>query len=141
MQQDNKISDFCNIVCNQIRWKKTHKTVFGEIENHLIEQRDEYINSGYTEADATDKAINDFGDAAGAGIQTGVIRRQQQHTFDIFAGLGDGVQHHCFQFSISNGDGSAAFLSIHSHSRYSLFLDKTAETSVFDVPAVLKLLP
>ena len=75
MQQDNKISDFCNIVCNQIRWKKTHKTVFGEIENHLIEQRDEYINSGYTEADATDKAINDFGDATYIGTELDRIHR------------------------------------------------------------------
>ena len=49
--------------------------MFGEIENHLIEQRDEYINSGYTEADATDKAINDFGDATYIGTELDRIHR------------------------------------------------------------------
>ena len=34
-----------------------------------MEQRDEYIDSGYTEEQATEKAINDFGDAAYIGTE------------------------------------------------------------------------
>jgi len=87
LQQDNKISNFCTEVCNQIRWKKTHKVIFNEIQNHLMEQRDEYIDSGYTEEQATEKAINDFGDAAYIGTELDRIHRPKNQ-FICFTILG-----------------------------------------------------
>lgn len=88
LQQDNKITDFCSIVCEQIRWKKTHKNLSKEIQDHLIEQRDEYISSGYTEEDATDMAIFHFGDPIYIGTELDRIHRpKNQLTCFILLGI------------------------------------------------------
>lgn len=64
-----KIKEYTDTVCNQIRWKKAHSTISEEIENHIIDQRNAYIKDGVNEEDATDKAISQMGDPITIGTQ------------------------------------------------------------------------
>ena len=69
MQPHNKIESYVDLVCEQIRWKKAHFRVAQEIESHIIDQRDSFMEQGLDEDDATDKAILNTGDAAAIGVQ------------------------------------------------------------------------
>lgn len=63
MQSFEQIKEYCNKVCEQIRWKKAKPIIITEIENHLYDQRDAYMASGDDENSATQKAIEQMGDA------------------------------------------------------------------------------
>ncbi len=75
MARDEKIMAYCAQICSQIRWKKTHKSITRELQNHLQEQRDAYIAQGCPEEEAEDKAILFFGDAVAIGAQLDRIHR------------------------------------------------------------------
>lgn len=62
LEQSIKISEYVKIVCEQIRWKKAHSIISDEIENHIVDQRNEFISQGLDEELATDKAILEMGD-------------------------------------------------------------------------------
>jgi len=62
LHKDSKISDYLKEVCNQIRWKKAHDVISEELENHIIDQRDAFIQMGMDESTATEKAIKEMGD-------------------------------------------------------------------------------
>lgn len=64
----NKIKDYSESVCNQIRWKKAHSVIAEEIENHLCDQRDAYIVEGKEESVATNMAIKQMGDPVLIGM-------------------------------------------------------------------------
>lgn len=67
MQQSTKINEYLKIVCEQIRWKKAHGVISEEIENHIIDQKNAFINEGLDEEAAIDKAILDMGDPVVVG--------------------------------------------------------------------------
>lgn len=67
MQSFEQISEYCNKVCEQIRWKKAKPIIITEVENHLYDQRDAYMASGDDENSATHKAILQMGDAVFLG--------------------------------------------------------------------------
>ena len=46
LEQSNRIRDYSNKVCEQIRWKKARQYVSKEIENHIYDQRDAFIKIG-----------------------------------------------------------------------------------------------
>lgn len=75
MAQDDKITKYCELVCRQIRWKKTHAAISQELQDHLLEQRDAYVDLGYPEESAAERAILDFGDAATIGAQLDRVHR------------------------------------------------------------------
>lgn len=75
MQPIEKLKEYANTVCSQIRWKKAHDTVAEEIRNHLTDQRDAYIQEGIGEEEAIDRAITDMGDPVGVGTQLDRIHR------------------------------------------------------------------
>lgn len=62
MPSFDKIHEYTNTVCEQIRWKKAHASIREEIKNHVKDQRDAYIRSGEDEEAATDQAIMQMGD-------------------------------------------------------------------------------
>lgn len=62
MHKDIKIGEYLKEVCNQIRWKRAHDVLSEELENHIIDQRDAFIQLGMDEATAIDKAIEEMGD-------------------------------------------------------------------------------
>ena len=69
MQQSNKIKQYTDSVCNQIRWKQAHPMVSGEIENHILDQKNAFIDEGLDEETAADKAIEEMGDPVIVGSQ------------------------------------------------------------------------
>lgn len=54
-------------VCQQIRWKKAHPTVAQEIENHLIDQKNAYLQQGDPESIAEEKTLLQMGDPVAVG--------------------------------------------------------------------------
>jgi cell division protein FtsW (lipid II flippase) len=75
MEPSEKIHEYSESVCGQIRWKKAHSVISKEIENHLIDQRDAYIANGADEITATDNAIFQMGDPVVVGTQLDRIHR------------------------------------------------------------------
>ena len=69
MQLPNKIKNYSNSVCEQIRWKKAHEVIGEEIENHIIDQKDGFIKKGLDEETSIDKAILEMGDPIAVGAQ------------------------------------------------------------------------
>jgi len=69
LQLPNKIKNYSNSVCEQIRWKKAHEVIGEEIENHIIDQKDGFIKKGLDEETSIDKAILEMGDPITVGAQ------------------------------------------------------------------------
>lgn len=62
MQPIDKIAEYEQKVCDQVRWKKVHPMISRELEAHILDQRDAYMADGEDEESATDKAIAQMGD-------------------------------------------------------------------------------
>lgn len=69
MQQVDKIKEYKDLVCSQIRWKRAHYPVSKELENHILDQRDVFLGDGDDEETATLKAIKEMGDPILVGTQ------------------------------------------------------------------------
>ncbi|ADY57604.1 cell division membrane protein-like protein [Syntrophobotulus glycolicus DSM 8271] len=69
MPESEKINKFLETVRGQIRWKKAHLSVTEEIRNHIIDQRDAFIEGGQDETTATEMAIAEMGDPIIVGEQ------------------------------------------------------------------------
>ncbi len=69
MQQSEAINDYLKTVCDQIRWKKAHDMISEEMEHHILDQRNAYLETGLTESEATSKAILEMGDPVLVGSQ------------------------------------------------------------------------
>ena len=57
-----KIEEYLNKVTEQIRCKKAHESVEGELKNHILDQMEAYKLGGMDEEEALDKAIIEMGD-------------------------------------------------------------------------------
>jgi len=71
----SKITEYLEVVCRQIRWKKAQASVLEEIENHIIDQKNAFISDGLNEEEATDKAIAEMGDPIVVGEQLDRVHR------------------------------------------------------------------
>ena len=71
----SKITEYLEVVCRQIRWKKAQTSVLEEIENHIIDQKNALISDGFSEEEATDKAIAEMGDPIVVGEQLDRVHR------------------------------------------------------------------
>lgn len=69
MEPSNKISDYLESVCAQIRWKKAHGIITKELEDHIIDQRDAFISEGFDDEKALDQAIQEMGDPIMVGSE------------------------------------------------------------------------
>lgn len=69
MQQPNKITEYLEVVRQQIRWKKAQSPVLEEINNHITDQKNAFVSEGLNEEVATDKAIAEMGDPIVVGEQ------------------------------------------------------------------------
>lgn len=69
MQPLEEVKKYSQTVCEQIRWKKAHRAIAEEIENHICDQRDAYMLEGEEEEEATLNAIKQMGDAVGVGAE------------------------------------------------------------------------
>ena len=86
----DKIKEYSQIVCEQIRWKKARASVANEIENHISDQRDAYIEFGMDESLAVDKALEQMGDPVAVGERLDITHKPEPQykmlmiTFMIF---------------------------------------------------------
>ena len=71
----DRINEYVNTVCQQLRWKKAHIRVSEEMADHIIDGRDAYITQGMDEDAATEKAIYETGDPIDIGTQLDRVHR------------------------------------------------------------------
>lgn len=97
MSSSNKINEFLTRVCDQIRWEKAHGPVCKEIQDHIIDQKDAFMDEGLDEAAALDRAIEEMGDPVLIGNEFDRTHRPKpQWNMLIFTGfllvLGFGIR-------------------------------------------------
>lgn len=69
LESSNKIKEYLNEVCDQVRWKKSHEIISEEIECHIIDQKNAFISQGLDNKTAIDKAILEMGDPVDVGTE------------------------------------------------------------------------
>lgn len=69
LQPSDKIAEYLEAVRQQIRWKRAQPIVLEEINNHIIDQKNAWLQEGLDEATAADKAITEMGDPVMVGEQ------------------------------------------------------------------------
>lgn len=67
--QHSDIQEYINTVCGEIRWKRAHNAISEEIEGHIIDQKNAFIQSGLDDKTATEKAIIEMGDPVTIGTE------------------------------------------------------------------------
>ena len=75
MESVDKIKEFKEEVCKQIRWKRVHEPVARELEAHMTDQIENYLRQGDTEETAVYKTILEMGDPVAVGTQFDRIHR------------------------------------------------------------------
>ena len=75
MSSLKNITDYVELVCQQIRWKKARARVSVEMKCHIEDGRDFYIAQGLDEKAATHQAIADTGDATQLGTDFDRVHR------------------------------------------------------------------
>lgn len=80
----NRIDEYIDNVCKQIRNKKAHKLIKNELENHIIDQKNAFIKQGLDEQTALDNAIKEMGDPISVGNQFDKIHRTKPEWSIIF---------------------------------------------------------
>lgn len=68
-EYSNKIDEYINIVCQQIRFKKTHKYIGDELRAHIIDQKNDFISEGLDDETATLESVKQMGDPVIVGNQ------------------------------------------------------------------------
>ena len=70
-----QIKDFLEKVCNEIKYKPVREEISKELENHIEEAKEEYMNKGDNEEIAINKAIRKMGDAQNIGKSLNKIHK------------------------------------------------------------------
>lgn len=70
-----QIKDFLEEVCNQIKYKPIRKNISEELENHIQETKDAYIQDGLTPKEAEQKAVDIMGNAEELGKKLNKIHK------------------------------------------------------------------
>lgn len=88
MQPYEKIREYCESVCQQVRWKRARGGIYEEMENHIVDQRDAFIKEGLDEENATERALRETGNPVDIGAQLDQVHRPQpQYAMLFFTGL------------------------------------------------------
>lgn len=77
MESNNRIKDYINSVCNQIKWKNSHIYISKELENHIIDQKDSFISQGLGEEESIEKSITEMGDPIVVGTDLDKIHKSK----------------------------------------------------------------
>lgn len=67
--QQSDIHEYIKTVCEQVRWKKAHDVISSEIEGHIIDQKNAFIQGGLDDKTATEKSIVEMGDPVTIGTE------------------------------------------------------------------------
>ena len=69
------IKNFLKTVCQQIKYAPARKGIAEELENHIQEIKEDYINNGIKEKEAEEKAVAQMGTAEEIGKKLNQIHR------------------------------------------------------------------
>lgn len=70
-----QIKEFLNLICEEIKYKPIRNEIAQEIENHMEESKESFINDGITFEEAEKKAIEQMGNAEEIGKSLNKIHR------------------------------------------------------------------
>lgn len=65
----DRLHEFFAAVCGQIRYKGVHKTIITELEDHIEQQKKEFIEKGFDEETALSRTLKQMGDPVIIGKQ------------------------------------------------------------------------
>lgn len=88
MAISNKISEYLAEVVAEIRWQAVRPQIKEELEGHICEQREAYILAGFDEDVATDKAIEQMGQANVIGLGLDRVNRPASQKWLLIFGMG-----------------------------------------------------
>lgn len=88
MPSNKQIPDYCRQVAEQIRWKRACPAVVQELEQHLLDQQEAYLDQGYGEEEAARMAVEQMGDARQVGQALNRAHRPQTPWFPLVATVG-----------------------------------------------------
>ena len=71
----NEIKNYLDTVCEQIRFQKAHNIVKKELQDHIIDQTDAFIEQGIEKETAIQKAISEMGDPVTVGTELDRVHR------------------------------------------------------------------
>ena len=69
------VKEFLNNVCQEIKYKPIRKGIADELENHIQEIKEEYIETGMNEAEAEEKAVKQMGEAKTIGKELNKVHK------------------------------------------------------------------
>lgn len=69
------IKHFLNNVCKEIKYEPVRKGISEELETHIQDIKQEYINDGISEKEAEEKAVNQMGNAEEIGKKLNKVHR------------------------------------------------------------------
>lgn len=72
---NKKIQDYIREVCSQVKFRDVHQDIRLELEAHIEEIAEEYIELGFSEEEAVNKAIAQMGDADIVGKQLNKVHK------------------------------------------------------------------
>ena len=70
-----QIKEYLKSICEQIKYMPIREEISNEIEGHIIDLKQEYINDGIKEDEAEQKAIEQMGNAEEIGKKLNEIHR------------------------------------------------------------------
>lgn len=73
MQEHKTIQSFLDVVAEQIRWKRARAVVTAELEQHLEDQRDAFVEEGFENAEEV--AVEEMGDPVTVGTELDRVHR------------------------------------------------------------------
>lgn len=87
LENNKKIKEFLDNILSCIRNKDIHSEVKMEIESHIFEVIDEFIDNGLNEEDAVDKAIKRMGQSNEIGRRLNKIHKPKPDYITIFLSI------------------------------------------------------
>jgi hypothetical protein len=75
IERTDKINEYIDAVCSEVNFHEAHNEIRMELENHITELAEEYIDSGLSIDEAINKSIIQMGDAAVVGKQLNNVHR------------------------------------------------------------------
>lgn len=77
MQKYTDEKDYIDSVLSNVRWKKAHDRISGELGDHIADQRRVFLERGYEEEKALRMAVQEMGDAQAVGKAFDQLYRPQ----------------------------------------------------------------
>lgn len=84
MPSNEHFTEYCRQVSQQIRWKRVRRVVAQELEQHLCDQQDAYVEQGHDADEAARMAVAQMGDAQMVGQALNQTHRPQTPWLPMF---------------------------------------------------------